>query len=209
MRRKILQLWKKLNFRFNRFYTWMKISELGSVGKGVRFDYPVRIENPGSITMGAGTILYPRAWLNPVTHWRGNDYNGKITLGERVMVGYGVQISAAQSIIIEDDVAMGAGVVIVDHIHDHRYPGIPIIDAPLSIPEPVRIGKHSFLGVYALVGPGVQIGEHAVIAANAVVLKDVPAYCIAAGNPARIVRFHDPNAPKPATQDIAEAEAIA
>ncbi len=99
------------------------------------------------------------------------------------MIGYGVQISAAQSIIIEDDVAMGAGAVIVDHIHDHRYPGIPIIDSPLSTPEPVRIGKHSFLGVYCLIGPGVQIGEHAVIAANAVVLKDVPAYCIAAGNP--------------------------
>jgi acetyltransferase-like isoleucine patch superfamily enzyme len=204
MRRKALQLWKKLNFRFVRFYTWMKSSELKSCGENVRFDYPVRLENPGSISIGSGVILYPRVWLNAVSEWRGNHYSGTIELGDRAMIGYGVQISAAQSIIIEDDVAMGAGTVIVDHIHDHRYPGIPIIDSPLSTPEPVRIGKHSFLGVYCLIGPGVQIGEHAVIAANAVVLKDVPAYCIAAGNPARIVRFHDPNAPKP-DEELTEA----
>jgi acetyltransferase-like isoleucine patch superfamily enzyme len=208
MRRKILKLWKKLNFRFNSFYTWMKVSELKRCGANVRFDFPVRLENPGSISMGGGTILYPRVWLNPVTEWRGNRYNGTIELGERVMMGYGVQISSAQSIIIEDDVAMGAGVVVVDHIHDHRYPGMPIIDSPLSIPESVRIGKGSFLGVYCLIGPGVQIGEHAVIAANAVVLKNVPAYCIAAGNPARIIRFHHPDDPKPAAKDLPEAAAI-
>lgn len=205
MRRKILQLWKKISFRLTTLYTWMKSADLKSCGAGCRFDYPVRLENPGSISIGPGTVLYPRVWLNPVTEWRGNVYNGTIELGKRVMLGYGVQISSAQSIIIEDDVAMGAGAVVVDHIHDHRYPGIPIIDSPLSVPEPVRIGKHSFLGVYCLIGPGVQIGEHAVIAANAVVLKDVPAYCIAAGNPARIVRFHDPDAPKPAPEDVTEA----
>jgi acetyltransferase-like isoleucine patch superfamily enzyme len=208
MRRKILQLWKKISFRLATFYTWMKSSELKSCGKNTRFDYPVRIENPGSVSIGSAVILYPRVWLNPVTEWCGNHYNGKIELGDRVKLGYGVQISAAQSIIIEDDVAMGAGAVVVDHIHDHRYPAIPVIDAPLSIPEPVRIGKGSFLGVYCLIGPGVQIGEHAVIAANAVVLKDVPSYCLAAGNPARIVRFHDPDAIKPSADVLNEAETI-
>lgn len=206
MRRKILNIWKKISFRFSAFYTWMLSGDLGSCGRNVRFDYPVRIENPGSVTIGCDVILYPRVWLNPVSEWRGNIYNGKIEIGNRVKLGYGVQISSAESIVIEDDVAMGAGAVVVDHIHDHRYPGIPVIDAPLSQPKPVRIGKRSFLGVYCLIGPGVQIGEQAVVAANAVVLKDVPSFCIAAGNPARIMRYHDPDTIKPAAEELAEAE---
>lgn len=206
MRRKILNLWKKISFRFSAFYTWMLSGEFKSCGSNVRFDFPVRIENPGSITMGSDVILYPRVWLNPVSEWRGIPYNGKIEIHDRVKMGYGVQISSAESIVIEEDVAIGAGVVVVDHIHDHRYPGIPVIDAPLSRPEPVRIGKRSFIGVYALIGPGVQIGEQAVIAANAVILKNVPSYCVAAGNPARIIRYHDPDAIKPSLEELAEAE---
>ena len=206
MRRKILNIWKKISFRFSAFYTWMLSGDLGRCGKNLRLDYPVRIENPGSVTIGSDVIFYPRVWLNPVSEWRGNIYNGKIDIGDRVKIGYGVQISAAESIVVEDDVAIGAGAVVVDHIHDHRYPGIPVIDAPLSKPEPVRIGKRSFLGVHCLIGPGVQIGEQVVIAANAVVLKNVPSYCVAAGNPARIVRYHDPEAIKPPVDEAVEAE---
>jgi acetyltransferase-like isoleucine patch superfamily enzyme len=208
MRRKILQLWKKITFRFNNFYTWMKSSELKSIGKGTRFDYPVRLENPGAISIGSGAILYPRVWLNPVSEWRGKQHNGTIELGDRVLISYGVQISAAQSVIIDDDVAIGAGAVIVDHIHDYHYPDVPIFNAPLSVPKPVRIGKGSFLGVYCLIGPGVQIGEHAVVAANAVVLKDVPSYCLAVGNPARVVRYHGPDAIKPPSDELNEAATI-
>ncbi len=88
------------------------------------------------------------------------------------MIGYGVQISAAESIVIEDDVALSPGVVIVDHLHDHRHLGLPIFKAPLSKPSPVRIGRGSFLGAHCVIGPGVQVGEHAVVAANAVVVND-------------------------------------
>ncbi len=124
--------------------------------------------------------------------WNAGEFAGEVQLGDRVKLGYGVQISAAQSVVIEDDVAVAAGAVIVDHNHDHRHIGIAIFDAPISRPRPVRIGKGSFLGVHCLIGPGVQIGEHAVVAANAVVVKDVPSYCMATGNPARVTRFYDP-----------------
>jgi acetyltransferase-like isoleucine patch superfamily enzyme len=121
------------------------------------------------------------------------------------MISYGVQISAARSVIIEDDAALSAGVVIVDHIHDHKYADRSVFTSPLSEPSAVRIGRGSFLGVYCLIGPGVQIGEHAVVAANAVVMKDVPSYCIAVGNPARIVHFPDPNPKDLAFEEIGGA----
>jgi acetyltransferase-like isoleucine patch superfamily enzyme len=174
----------------------------------VRIDYPVRLEQPGSITVGDGSVIYPRAWINPVSEWAGTKYDGQVRIGKRVMVGYNVQISAAELVQIDDDVTVAAGVVIVDHIHDHRHVQMSVFEAPLSKPDPVRIGKGSFLGVYCLIGPGVQIGEHAVVAANAVVMRNVPSYCMAAGNPARLVRFHDPNAAtKPAAiEDLSGVE---
>lgn len=192
MRKKILELSKRANWKFLAFYTWLLRGDLKSCGEKVEFHYPVRLENPGRISIGNGSVLYPGAWINPVSEWAGQKYTGEIKLGSRVAVGYRVQISAAESIVIEDEVCLSAGVVIVDHIHDHRYPDISIFFAPLSKPAPIRIGKGSFLGVNCLIGPGVQIGEHAVIAANAVVLRDVPSYCRALGNPARVSRFHDP-----------------
>lgn len=192
MRKLILKVAMKLRLRFSEFHTWLWSNSLEKIGEGVRIDFPIRIEQPGSISMGNGCMLYSRSWFNPVSGWSGQQYNGKIVLGDRVMMGYGCQISAASSVVIEDDVTVAAGVVIVDHIHDHRHIDTSIFAAPISEPKPVRIGKRAFLGVYCFIGPGVQIGEHAVIAANAVVTKDVPAYCIAVGNPARLTRFHDP-----------------
>ena len=50
------------------------------------------------------------------------------------------------------------------------------------------IGKNSVIGVNSIILPGVRIGDHCVIAAGAVVTKDVPDHCIVAGNPAKVIR---------------------
>lgn len=52
----------------------------------------------------------------------------------------------------------------------------------------VRIGKRCFIGANAIILPGVTIGDEVVIGSGSVVTKDVPSNCIAAGNPARIIR---------------------
>ncbi len=57
------------------------------------------------------------------------------------------------------------------------------------------IGNDVWIGQHATILPGVQIGDGAIVAANAVVTKDVPAYCIAGGNPARIIRKRFDDAP--------------
>jgi acetyltransferase-like isoleucine patch superfamily enzyme len=206
MRKSFLKVCKKLDQRFTRFHTWLWRSSLKSCGRNVSISYPVRLEQPGSISMGNDVILYPRVWINPVASWAAGEYAGEIRLGDRVKLGYGVQISSAESVILEEDVAVAAGAVIVDHNHDHRHIDTSIFDAPISKPRPVRIGRGSFLGVHCLIGPGVQIGEHAVIAANAVVTKDVPSYCMALGNPARVTRFHDPRANNEASLEMQKDE---
>jgi acetyltransferase-like isoleucine patch superfamily enzyme len=197
VRKAFLRFCAKLDRRFCQLYTWLLRSSFKSCGEDVQIQFPVRVDQPQAVSIGSGTFIYPGAWINAVSHWAGVNYSGQVLIGNRVAISYGVQISAAQSIVIEDDVALSAGVVIVDHTHDHRHLDVPVFQAPLSKPAPVRVGRGSFLGVHCFIGPGVQIGEHAVVAANAVVLNDVPAYALALGNPARCARFHDPGPADP------------
>jgi acetyltransferase-like isoleucine patch superfamily enzyme len=73
--------------------------------------------------------------------------------------------------------------------HDHRFddPNIPIVDQGY-VTSPIRIGRDCWIGCNAVILKGVSIGDGAVIAAGAVVTKDVPPRCLAGGVPARIIR---------------------
>jgi acetyltransferase-like isoleucine patch superfamily enzyme len=206
MRKRFLWLCEKIDFRFCGFYTWLLRSGLRSCGPDVRLHFPVRFGKPESISLGAGCMIYPRAWINVVTAWAGHTYDGEIRLGERVRIGYEVQISAARSIVIEDDVTISRGVVIVDHLHDYRHLDSSIFEAPLSTPQAVRIGRGSFLGVHCVICPGVCIGEHSLVSANSVVVNDVPAFSMAVGNPARVTRFHQPVAMGSTAKEPRDAE---
>ncbi len=66
-----------------------------------------------------------------------------------------------------------------------------IIAQGLGDPRPVRIGDGSFLGVNSAILPGVTVGAGGYVAANAVVIEDVPAHSLVVGNPARVVRRWD------------------
>jgi acetyltransferase-like isoleucine patch superfamily enzyme len=206
VRKKFLRLCEKVNLRLCAMYTWLLRSSFKSCGPEVRLHFPVRFGKPESISLGTGCMIYPRAWINVVTAWNGNTYDGEIRLGDRVRIGYEVQISAARSIVIEDDVTISRGVVIVDHLHDYRHLDKSIFEAPLSAPGPVRIGRGSFLGAHCMIGPGVQIGEHSLVSANSVVVNDVPAFSMAVGNPARVVRFHSGLTNAATTRGLAESE---
>lgn len=76
------------------------------------------------------------------------------------------------------------------------------------------IGRHCFIGARSIIMPGIRIGDESIVAAGAVVTKDVPPRCIVAGNPAQIVRrdievghygrFRSVDAPKPIVDDAGE-----
>jgi acetyltransferase-like isoleucine patch superfamily enzyme len=60
-------------------------------------------------------------------------------------------------------------------------------------PRPVRIEDHSWIGFGAVVLPGVVVGRGAVVSAKSVVREDIPEYAVAVGDPARVVRFLEPD----------------
>lgn len=126
-----------------------------------------------------------------------------VTIGDRTFVGTST-IVTAQSVSIGSDVLISWGCTIVDHDSHHlhwsarrddvmnHYRGHKNWDT-VKI-APVVIGNKVWIGFNVIVLKGVTIGEGAVVAAGSVVTRDVPAYTLVAGNPARVVRALQPDA---------------
>lgn len=122
-----------------------------------------------------------------VSRWgQAPDECGRISVGENTELN-GTTIVSAVSVTIGAGVLFGPGVVIMDtdgHVLDRRLPDVPAARKR----APVVIEDHAWIGMDAMIMKGVTIGHHAVVAARAVVTRDVPPHGIAAGNPARVVK---------------------
>ena len=106
---------------------------------------------------------------------------GRIRIGDRVFINVGTTLLSVVEIVIGDDVAMANEVYVMDS-NSHGVEGRAHVEAP------VRIGAGTWLGARSMVLPGVTIGKRVLVAAGAVVTRDVPDDVLVAGNPARVVR---------------------
>jgi putative colanic acid biosynthesis acetyltransferase WcaF len=86
---------------------------------------------------------------------------GKITLGTRAMISQEAYLCAGT--------------------HDHTDPALPLLTPP------VNVGADAWICARAFIGPGVSIGEGSIVAACGVAVKDVPAWTIVGGNPAKVI----------------------
>lgn len=83
---------------------------------------------------------------------------------------------------------MGTDVTIITRNHRFDRTDIPMMEQGFEEERPVYIGNDVWIGDRVLILPGVHIGDGSIIAAGAVVTKDVPPYSIVAGVPARKIR---------------------
>jgi acetyltransferase-like isoleucine patch superfamily enzyme len=117
----------------------------------------------------------------------------RIKIGDHVDVGNNSFISANNFIEIGNNVIMSSYVFITDHEHGFQDVTKSIHEQPLSEGGRVKIGDNVFLGEKCSILKNVSIGEHSVIGSNSVVTKDVPAYSVAVGNPAHVIKQYDFN----------------
>lgn len=115
----------------------------------------------------------------------------KLNIGNDVSIGEYTHITCAQRIEIGDGLLTGRFVLITDNGHGKSSADeipIPPILRSVHSNGPIKIGKNVWIGDKATILPNVTIGDGAIVAANAVVTKDIPAYTIVAGCPAKIVK---------------------
>jgi len=106
---------------------------------------------------------------------------GRIRMGDRVFINSGVVLFSVKAITIGNDVAIANEAYLMD-TDSHGVEGRPVKEAPIVI------GDGAWIGARAIILPGVTIGRRCLVAAGAVVSRDVPDDTLVAGNPAREVR---------------------
>lgn len=126
-----------------------------------------------------------------LTAWSIDGSKPSIKIGKNCSFGSWNHISCTNAITIGDGLLTGKWVTIVDN--DHGTTDLDSLQIrpwlrPIVSKGPINIGKNVWIGDKATILAGVTIGDGAVIAANAVVTKDVPAYSVVGGNPAKVIK---------------------
>jgi|GEM_PF-295736 len=152
--------------------------------------YNVKITNPQYISIGSGVWLGSYTWIYAI------DYGPAFTIGtipdivinDGCYIGRFSHITCSNSVILERNVMVNEGVLISDTSHGYESPDVPVISQQLVTRGPVTVGEGIWVGNGARIIGKLRIGRNCVIGTNAVVLRDVPDYCVVAGAPARIVK---------------------
>lgn len=107
-------------------------------------------------------------------------------VGDNAQLGHGARID--QDVTIGSDVVMGPDVVIMTNTHAFEDPNLPIRLQGNGGVAPVVLEDDVWIGTRVIILPGVRIGRGTVVGAGSVVTRDLPAFSVAAGVPARVVR---------------------
>lgn len=114
------------------------------------------------------------------------DFGNRVKFGKGVFINHSAVLSASGGIEFEDGVmsAPCLRIATINHDMNERH-------TKYSYGK-VLVKKNAWLGMNVTICPGVTIGEYSVVAAGAVVTKDVPAYAVVGGVPARVIKYLDP-----------------
>ena len=117
------------------------------------------------------------------------DYGCNIEVGDRFFANFNFVVLDEAKVTIGDDAFIGPNVSLLTACHptDPRQR-----NTRLQWARPIRIGNNVWIGGGATVLPGVTIGDGVTIGAGSVVVGDIPAHCVAVGNPCRVVKKLEP-----------------
>ncbi len=146
------------------------------------------VAREGSIDIGSNCELRSFACLEADT--------GRIVLGDGCSVNPFCSLNGYGGLQIGSDVRIASHSVILSSTHRFDDIDTPIRSQGMEA-KPTVIGDDVWIGAHSIVVGGVRIGSHSIIGAGAVVLGDIPAFAVAAGVPARVIRLRNVTAGEP------------
>ncbi len=158
-----------------------RLDQFARLGEGTVLEPGVLVFHPENIEIGAGVYVGHQTILKGY-------HKNRMSIGDGTWIGQQCFLHSAGGLVIGCNVGIGPGVRIITSIHEEEGTGKAILHSRLRF-APVVIEDDVDLGVGAVVLPGVTIGRGAQVGAGAVVSRDVPAFAVAAGVPAKVIRF--------------------
>ena len=181
----------KIQLFFYYFYSQWIILEFNKRGKKNFFYPPITLIGSDNIKIGNNTHFGKNLVLTAWTKYKEDIFTPKITIGDYCNFGEYNHITAINEITIGNGVLTGRWVTITDNSHGttdfNTLKELPV-ERKLYSKGKIFIGDNVWIGDKATILPGVSIGCGCIVAANSVVTKNVPDYCIVAGNPAKIIK---------------------
>ena len=162
-----------------------------SFGQGSTLPKQSIIKNPQYISIGNNFTSLNNLRLEAWDNYEGEYFKPEITIGDNVSLNADIHIGCINKVIIGNNVLMASRIYISDHSHGDISATtilLPPAKRTLVSKGPVIINDNVWIGEGVAILPGVTIGINSIIGANAVVTKNIPANCVAAGNPAKIIK---------------------
>ena len=156
--------------------------------KGLYIGLGSKIVGGGKIELSDNVKLMPQSMLVALGR------NGHIEIGDFSEISMYSRIASVGFVKIGNHVLTGPHIFIADYNHEYRDPLKPVMHqgnrfVPKVDGSPnILIGDGTWIGTNVVIVGNVHIGKHCVIGANSVVTKDIPDYCVAVGQPAKVVR---------------------
>lgn len=161
------------------------------IGRGAKIARNVTLINPQYVSLAEGATIGEKSVISAWPSYKDITFDPVISIGRNTSIGAYCHLTAINRISIGDGVLIGMHVTISDNAHGASALDqleTPPMDRPLVQKGAVDIGNNVWIGSKATILSGVRIGKGAIIAANAVVVQDVPEACVVAGVPARLIK---------------------
>lgn len=152
----------------------------------------LRLLGPQYISIGNNVVIGKLITLTAWDKFKSQNFKPEIIIGDGCNIGDFSHITAINKIQLGQNVLTGKNILITDNSHgstDFLQLSIPPNNRPLETKGPVIIEDNVWIGEKSCILPGVHIGCGVIIAAGSVVTKDVPAYAVVGGNPAKIIKM--------------------
>lgn len=162
---------------------------IARIGLGSAVLIPRKIEGASRIKIGSDSIIGKRSWIAAYERYGKQQFAPEIHIGDGVRIGSGFILTAVNSVIIEDGCLLSESVFISDHAHGTAPNQVSPTKQCLNSRGPVRIGRHCFIGIRAVIMPGVTLGDYCVVGAHSVVTNSFPERSVVAGVPAKVIKI--------------------
>ncbi len=178
----------------NRLYTMWIRNFIGHIGSHSAISKPCSLQGRGQrrIFIGDYTTIQEHCILGCWEKYGNQCFAPSLIIGNHCSIGEYNHITACDQITIGDGLLTGRYVYIGDNSHGGlsvEEASVPPIERKLKSKGKICIGNNVWIGDKATILGGVSIGDNVIVAANAVVTKDIPSNSVVAGVPARIVKY--------------------